>query len=352
MAAHRRLTTRPLPGFVLVLLLASCSRPSPTGRYVSLGHHPGAAAQPGDSTGAVLRKLQPFEGRIYAAYGDQDWGDNEGTGPIELAPFDLASGVFVSEWEVATEAIDTFTVIGENLFVPNADPEGTIDSSNTFDVGLPWQHGVSLPMAHVYDLTTVDGTDLWLVGGYGPSGHSAVALRSTDAGISWEIARAVEPRNPEGYARFYAAGVLRGRLYLQAEERGFGRHPESWVWDGTGWSEGPDLRYFGSSTGHHPRELAGVMLYRGEGDELLAFDGTSVERVARGYVDLFVSGGRATFLDTDGVVRDSLDGRNWDLWGYVPEDASSLAWMDGDLYLGTETGELLRFEPEPTPPQP
>src|SRR5207237_3870374 len=88
--------------------------------------------------------------------------------------------------------------------------------------------------AHLFDINSVNGTELWLAGADGPD---AVLWHSVDRGTTWTEALRQPPRAASP-ARFYGIGVLAGHLYVQASEPG---GSTSRVFDGGAWRDGPNL---------------------------------------------------------------------------------------------------------------
>ncbi len=104
-------------------------------------------------------------------------------------------------------------------------------------------------------------------------------MRSRDGGGTWETALALAPRSADGdFARFHFVFVHGGRLYVQAQDRRGGMFPRSMVFDGSGWTDGPNLQPI-PNTGAKPLAFAGEIVYFGARG-VMAFDGRAV-RLAR-----------------------------------------------------------------------
>jgi hypothetical protein len=224
-------------------------------------------------------------------------------------------------------------------------------------VGEPWRDNGQIGTTHAYDMATLDGGDLWLVGSLS---YAASAWRSKDDGETWEQSLSVAALDSEEFARFYFAGVLEGRLYLQAIDSQSGQHPGSVVFDGTRWMEGPDL-LLGLGAGWRPIEYGGRMVYRARrtGGALLAFDGQEA-KIAVDWIayDLAVEDGLLYLLawhiddstgarGRTGVIR-TANLRVWhELASPAPDDSISLAVLDGEIYLGAKYAEIWRLEGDP-----
>jgi hypothetical protein len=289
---------------------------------------PAARAQP-TSKGQQILDLQAFEGRVYPGFGDY----NANTGPIAVAP--LTPGVgFNTEYVADTEAIYNFRAIDGRLFAPSTDPRMAAD----FAANGPWTSGTSLGAAHVFDTASLGAGDLWMVGS---QGYDAVAWHSTDGGATWEVALRRSSAMVNDAARFYFAGVLDGRLYVQAVD-GQGPRATSDVFDGSTWSAGPSV-IGRQGFGWRPVEFNGSLflhsLGHGLAGSVLSFDGRRTSRVASGY-DVEVAEGILLLLTDTGEVRTSRDGRRWTTAAQAPATARSVTLLNGTIYVGTTSGQL------------
>ena len=313
-------------------------------QFELVGTHPDAINQPAASTGRELRRLVAYQGRLYIAYGDEDYNNNVGTGPIRVTPYDPSSGTFVYEWTQESEAIDNYVEINNRLYIPNVDfhhPTSDFSTKNSFDVFIPaqgWQKGyTTTDYVHAYDVTTLNGADLYIVGGYGSSGRSAKVDKSVNGGASWQNVFEEEPNG--NYARYYFAGVYQGKLYVQADVFG-SLHANSKVYDGVSWSNGPRLNS-ATAFGQHTAEFGGYMLYRGD-SSLMKFNGTT-SATARGmYKDFTIVGNTLYYLQSNGEIYSTEDLNTWQFFRNAPSDASSIGVLDNYLYIGTKQAELYR----------
>ncbi len=316
--------------------------------FEALPDHPHAATQPTDR-GRRIGALHGWRGRLYSGYGD--YGAN--TGPIHISPFDPSSGLFEDVLLSDTEAIENFRAIRGRLYAPAIDRRRKAD----YAVGEPWQDVSSLGTTHAFDVTTLDGADLWLVGSLG---YQAAAWRSTDDGAHWQVARREQPASgiDGDFARFYFAGTLAGRLYLQATDYRGGPNPRSKVFDGSAWSDGPNL-LLEHGTGWRPVEFAGRMVYQSweQAGWLLAFDGKTVRQAVTWPVfDLDVAGPWLYALAGAfgaqgahaGLVVRTADLATWSrLTTPPPEDSRSLAVLGDTVYLGGLDAHLYRLAGRP-----
>jgi hypothetical protein len=332
------------PVMLAIAGLGACVRRPPpalsegNADFVSLGRHPGAQAQPTDM-GRTIAALIAWEGRIYPGYGDI----YANTGPIAITSYDPRTASYVPEWVSDTEAVHTYRVIGSELWAPATDPRVKADLA----LGKPWRDELPVHATHVYDAATLTGTDRWLVGS---RDYDAMAWRSPAPGAPWqELLRiAAVDDGQRDFARFYFAGVLEGRLYVQSCDYHRGRRPGSKVWDGA-WSDGPNLLPEASDLGWHPEVFAGRMVYLTTqaifpgGSRLLSFDGRQVSVLSTENVWNFtVDRGRLFALGMKGVVRRTADLVSWTTVATAPEGSRSLAVLDGFLYVGTADAALYR----------
>jgi hypothetical protein len=199
-------------------------------------------------------------------------------------------------------------------------------------------------------MATLDGSDLWLVGSAERGDYPATAWRSTDGGAHWTTAH----RTAET-ARYYFAAVFHQRLYVEA----WWNTPlgPSEVFDGAGWSPGPELLPTGGH-GHRPVVFADHLVYASKQsvatirpllnatpNRLLAFDGTTAVVVLdHELLDFFADERQLLALDTDGAIWFTTDLTRWMRLTTAAElHPRSLAVLDGTVYLGTADSRLYRL---------
>jgi hypothetical protein len=311
-------------------------QPLPGELFVLIGKNPFAAAQP-TSLGRRLHTLEGWRHELYMGYGDYD----ENTGPIEVSIYNPRHRIFASKLSFDTEAIEIYRRIGERLYAPAIDPVGSGQSASVAigESDGRWWNNKAVFMTHAFDIATLDGTDLWLVGS---QGSKAVVVRSSDGGTTWVLALTLAPvgGDPEDFARFYFIFAHEGRLYVQGEDRLGGTQPRSKVLSSVGWMDGPDLQALRGSASK-PVAFGDKIVYRGR-QGLVVFDGQTARTVQTEALDLTVVGSTLYVLDA-GVIRGTRDLKRWIDVAPTPTEATSIGVLDGVLYVGTARSELYRY---------
>lgn len=343
-------------GFGIALFAwSACNKPSerpPCCTWQPLGAHPQAATQPTE-VGRTLRTLCPFRGQLYIGYGDYQ----ENTGPIAITAWDPAHGVFATKHTSDTEAIYNLRVIGDALYAPATDRRDHAD----YAAGPPWRDEEPVHSAHAYDMASLTGADLWLVGSSQgrdgrPEEWRPTVWRSVERGAHWEIVHQA-PDN----GRYYFAATFRGALYVQAWTAG-GPRDHSEIFDGATWREGPNLLPFGG-TGVRPVELApalgGGLLYATRHtfhsaypwlnktpNQLLGFDGATVRAAFEGAIlDFFADDNQVIVLDDNGDVWQTTDLARWTrITSAASLHPHSVAVLDRVVYVGADDAELYRLQ--------
>ena len=311
------------------------------GRFVQVGTHPQASLQ-STATGRTLVTLQSWNGKLYSGYGDY----TANTGLIAVTPFDGLAFASAPELTADTEAIWTFKVIGGKLYAPSIDPRVSSDFAVGTSVGggASWSNPTVVHSTHAFDIVTLTGSDLWIVGSYG---YDAAAWRSLDGGATWEEVLTVPSISGifDDFARFYGAAVYQGKLYLQAKDYYGAVHPASKVFDGASWSDGPNLGTF-----NHAEVFAGKLLYHGglhagwSANYLKTFDGVS-SRIALSspIYDYKIDGNTVYALGSDGRIRKSRDLISWTSVAKAPTKARSIAVFNGSIYVGGTDASLYKL---------
>jgi Ca2+-binding RTX toxin-like protein len=319
--------------------------PAQAGGFQLIGTHPQASQQPTDR-GKTLNFLRYWNGAIYAGYGDYD----ANTGPIAITPFALSTDQFAAQpalW-ADSEELQVFRSLNGNLYAPSIDPRTADDYSETPLAG-PWRGRNVVDALHIYDMATRTGGELWMVGS---AGDNAVAWRSLDEGVTWSIALAVPPRQSADFARFYFAGVHQNTLYVQAVDNGGGKHPASEVFDGSDWSDGPDLLPQGGY-GYDTEQFDGGLLYlsrQSSPSSLLSFDGAEVTNSGQVFYNYSADGGKLYGLGENGQIRKTNDLTSWvELEPAAPPSARSIVVIDGVIYVGTTDSRLYRLSRPSSP---
>lgn len=265
-------------------------------------------------------------------YGDYD----KNTGPISITSFDPETRTFSREWTSMTESIDIFRPLSGRLYAPAIDPRGRPPKAAGFAVCEPTGQWRDNPvfMEHAFDMASLTGTDLWLVGSYGNE-HS-MALRSLDGGMTWQKALDLF-RKGDKLSRFYYVGVLNQKLYLQSSS-----DTNSMVFDGVEWTNGPPI----ARVAYHPVVFAGKMVLQRKKD-LLAFDGEkpAASILPENSVQAFFASSQALYVlnALDGGIQQTTDLSTWSVVATAPPMACSLAILDGRLYVGTRDSQLYEY---------
>lgn len=376
--------------YVVISHAATSTKPGGgSGGFTLRGTYAPATVQP-TARGKIITSLAAWNNKIYLGYGDY----NTNTGPLTFMPFDPSTNSFAATAENApcdasaypatgagcdqTEEVDQFRIINGNLYAASIDPQGgtTTDyavattSGGWQQYGTGWgntpvnAHNDGVGMNHIFDMNTVTGSDLWMVG---QKDNIAMAYCSADGGATWKqmlavpvpqqyLDAAIQAGNSGDDARFYFAGVLNGKLYLQAPYFYGGAETSSHVYSGdncsltsTSWSTGPNLfsrsAYYGK-----PDQFAGKMImlsiqggslglgYSG----LLAFDGTTTTNLSSpvGFYDYTIDGSTLYAVGSNGTIYSTTDLVNWSAVSTAPTTARSIAVSNGTIYVGTTDSKL------------
>ena len=323
---------------VAVLLAGGMAGTANAATFDLVGTHPDAAAQP-TAWGKTLTALTAFNGKIYAGYGD--WNAN--TGPINLRPFDPGTDTFgASLLSAPTEAIFRFREIDGKLYAPDIDPLGSAPGG--YAVGTAaganetWVHTAPVSATHIFDMASFGG-DLWMCGSLGD--NATVWRDSPETG--WDLSLSVYGG---GGTRCWGLGVFDGKLYTVISTES---QVKSRVFDGTSWSDGPDLLPNGGRGMIRAREFADKLVYLGQSSSLTTFDGTTVSDLLTAITDYKIDGNLMYTLSTDDrTVKYTTDLVHWETVGVAPEGATSLAILEDNLYVGAGDGKLYRYS-EPIP---
>lgn len=319
--------------------------------YELLGTHPQAATQP-TVTGKTIGALKVFNNKLYAGYGD--WGTN--TGPIHLNPLDLQTRAFEgSKLSVPTEGITKFDIINSKLYAPMIDRTGCAVCSIGYAVGEPFESKTPVQGAHIFDMETLDGNDLWMVGSGQSTVAGAHAFRSTDGGATWSVAKTdTSTPRPTGFERYYWVAKMNGKIYMQANSTNAPAPVR--IFDGTSWSEGTtDLITNGTRTTVFNNHLVATAPNNAG---MSAYDGSTVTKVQSFYgviADMAVEGDYLYVLRGDGTLARTQDLQGWQELGYTLANARSMTVQGGVVYYGTADSKLYRstnalpvYAPDPT----
>jgi hypothetical protein len=343
---------RPLGCFLFVATLWLSAPATRAASFTLVGTHPDAAAQP-SATGKRLATLHPFNGKLYAGYGDYDIN----SGPISIRPFNPATNTFGASLQSSTtEAIYIYRRLNGKLYGPHIDTRGTsggYSQGTASGAAESWFNSTQPVTTHAYDMATLDGSDLWVVGS---RINNAVAWRSTNGGTSWTNVLSVAPINTSSFSRFYGAGVYNSKLYVQAVDAVGGAHPNSKVFDGTTWTNGPSLLPNGGFV-WHPESFSGKLVYQTfhagwVATPLYQFDGVSalLAPAPAAMYDFIVAGDKLFALGLDHLIYETADLSSFIPIATAPITARSLAILDNRLYVGGSDSSIhLYSEPIPEP---
>jgi hypothetical protein len=180
----------------------------------------------------------------------------------------------------------------------------------------------------------------------------------------------VLPSGGYSFVRIYGLGVYNGKLYANVDAEA----ANSRVFDGTSWSDGPDLTPSGGFMSN-AATFAGFIVYQswqcGLGpSRMYKFDGMSASYVSNDtlydyFYDYKIVGdtmyalipeyilipGNASPTLVDIVVKRTNNLLDWQTVATAPITSRSLATFGNGLFLGATNAELYRYsEPIPEPP--
>ena len=328
-----------------------CSADCTAFTFISAGTHPDASTN-ASTTGKWIRKLVPYKFKLYPAYGDEDYDSNAGTGPTNITPYNPATDTFPNEDTQESEAIDDIIIMADKLFLPNIDYHHTSGSPTDVETtaaymvesGGAWTTGtVGTAYVHAYSMVRLGG-DLFIAGAAGGIPTDGVVQVSTDGGSNWSTSLTIGPEDANTNARFYFIGKLGSNLYAQAYDiTGDNLHTNSEVYNGSSWSSGtqlsPDLAF-----GQHPVEFGSYMIYKGAGNTLRKFDGTTDSLARTAVYDYTVHQGTLYALETDNEIYTSSDADSFTLFAAGPSNSRSLGILNNRLYVGDTVGEIFVTE--------
>lgn len=306
--------------------------------------HPQAVVQP-DDRAQKIRTLFNHEGRLYAGYGDYAVD----SGPTALNYFDGSKFAGEPAFMADTEQVGIFRTINGKVYVPSVEPR----SGGDFAVGTPgangdlqWQSRDVVGATHVYDVATITGTDLYLIGSMG---SDAAVWKSTDGGASFAVILTVPAAAAGDIARFYGGLTQNGKLYVQAADYRAERkmHPASKVYDGSTWVDGPDLGLFTNSRNFLGKSILQRSYHAATSPAVMSvFDGTAVTNLSSGYFfDYTISDNGVLYgLNSSHKIVATTDLETWVTVGTAPADARSIGVLKGVVYAGGSGAKVYQID--------
>ena len=314
--------------------------------------HPDAAAQP-TVRGSTLSSIEFFQDELYFGYGD--WAAD--TGPIAIRSLNPSTGTWSPKLlSLDTEAITHFRPIGSSLYAVNVDPLGppgvnpggyALGTSNGFG-STSWRSVSNIPATHSFDISGGTGNDLWVVGS---SGTLGAIWRSVDGGQTFNVARLDGPAAgspPFVFSRYTGVAEYMGLLYVQRVDVNGSHVSSSLVFDGSSWTNGPDLISASNGSIFRPQQFDGQLVYF-DGDlgnkNLYRFDGTqSALAYTEPIRDFYVTNGILIALSASGEIISTRDLNSWTTLGLAPTNSQSLAFNSDFIFVGTSTAQVFRAE--------
>lgn len=323
--------------FLLVALIVPATRvQAATGAlgFELLGTHPQAAQK--EPAGRALVTLQVYGNQIFAGYGNY----SVNTGDVDINPFSLSSNTFTGvELTVPTEEIHQWRVINGKLYAPMLDPTCAFNCDAGYASGEPWANTIAVQASHIFDMATLNGSDLWLAGSTELPGE-AVAWRSTDGGDTWQVVQTDSGSVSLDGERYYWIAELNGKMYMQAQNiDDYGNTAPVRIFDGTNWTSGSDEEIA-------PAESR-VIVFNDHvittKNALSAFDGVTTERIESftgNVLNMYTDDGYLYILRMDGSITRTADLESWQELGTSVPDARSIAVSDGVVYIGDAQARL------------
>ncbi len=315
--------------------------------FFVVGVHPAAVLQ-STISGKQLKTLFPWKGKLYSGYGDY----NDNTGPINIYSFSPDSLTFTREAIASTEAVYNYRAINGMLYAPAIDRRGSGDFAKMDSNGIwgNYKFG-TYNSEHVYDAAGLNDSVLFMVGS---QSSNAAVWESNNNGLTWKQIRADSAISGQSgdFARFYFAGVYNGNLYVQARDYYGSLHPNSKVYNGITWSDGPSLFPLSGSLGWRPEVFAGKLVYRswepGNTTALRSFDGINNQWVNSLYVfDCLIDSGYLYALVDSGYavlnIRRTNDLVNWENLMKAPNTSRSFAILNDKLFVGTTDSKIMQY---------
>lgn len=206
------------------------------------------------------------------------------------------------------------------------------------------------PAEHVFDVATLTGSDLWMVGSaknVAAGKGGAAAYRSTDGGTSWSMVASDTSITEVGRERYYWAAALNGKMYMQAEAVQEGAPLR--VFDGTTWTTMPDVNPCYTLETRAVEVFKGKILCTNYSKGVVAFDGTRATTVlpTTGWnvLDFDIPGDGFIYGLSPGAIYRSADGMTWTALAKSPDLAWAIGVHQGTVYVGQRlNGTIVKLD--------
>ena len=351
----------------LLILSLLCCLPTQVGmadpllpiNFSLFATHPDAANQP-TTRGKTIRDIHAFEGQLYTAYGD--WAQDYG--PIEVRTLDPDSAQWSgSKLSFQTEAISHFRGLNGALYTTKLDPinetppAGSAEqpagyaigsSSHMWSAVVPNISGTSDPLTafHVFDINATSNGDLYMAGSLYDYG---MVWRSVDGGATFTVEQQTPPApgSPDiAFSRYVGVAVYQDEVYVQRVDFNVGgaHNSQSLKFDGTNWTNGPDLISQADGYMARPEQFGDRLVYLSSdlsNGYLYSFDGTSSQHVLSDVVhDFQIVGNSIIALTSGGELLFSNDLALWTSLGFAPTDSRSFEIVGDTIFVGTTGAEI------------
>jgi len=283
-----------------------------------------------------IKTLHAWGGRIYMGTGD--WIAHPG--PTTIVSYEPVSKKLVAEFSAGTDSIETFRTLGDTLVAVSVDPVHFRDFADySVRSNGQWASRAPLGMMHPCDMLASSDGAWWMVGSKvenETASRGATAYRSLDAGATWEELR------PPGVTdtRFYWCFEHEGRVCV-----------DGYAFDGAAWESVPALgRYIAKPTrvlGPTGSVTVVALSSRSGWGDLLRLSATGKVTLRQQVRDFAAAGSEVYALSSQGGLYSCSDvaapAPSWSFrssTGLGSGLRSSIAVLDGTMYIGTTNGEL------------
>ena len=372
---------------LLALAVIAAGSPASAAAPVLTAKRLGAWTHPSTWHDPFARSIEDLAIIGQEAYGG--WGNYDSNiGPVPLSTVNVTTGTETpARFTLNGEEANALRVYSGKLYVPDIDPKVSWSTPVGYATNAtPTRRIAYVPVIaaqHVYDFAEL-GSERFIAGSmsnpdparFGPTADLAFIAQSSNGG-PWEVVRwrATDPaKGHSGYDRYYWLAVAGGKVFASAK---LNPGPSLLdVWDGQQWREVPAPYGIQNLTfePHYVQAFGSLAVGRGAGNEVWVLD-SATELLERGRIGEdtsaqimdFAADGSTVYallrkgdLAADDEVWRSVDGVNWTLVAFVDfpvpnwfitwhggtittevkATASALAVRYGDLYLGTNMGDL------------